>query len=110
MRARPLASRGVRERAMNPTELKMDSAEREFWERIRRRGSMWYLVSKGLAFMILYPAAGLFVFEWAWTPTLLVEGWILGIVAGAFVFMRKELRYRFTLEEEGLPIPDPLDE
>lgn len=95
---------------MNPSELKMSPAERVFWEKVRRRGSMWYLVNKGLAFMILFPLAGVGLFEWDWTPTLLVEGWILGLVAGAFVFMRKELRYRFTLEEEGLPIPDPLDD
>jgi hypothetical protein len=41
---------------------------------------------------------------------LLVEGWLIGFVAGAFFWMRKELRYRFTLEEEGLPLPESRDE
>ena len=34
----------------------------------------------------------------------------IGLIAGAFVWMRKELRYRFTLEEEGLPLSDGGDE
>ena len=41
---------------------------------------------------------------------LLVEGWLIGLFWGAFFFMRKELRYRFTLEHEGLPAPDAWDE
>lgn len=95
---------------MNANEIKMDEQERAFWERIRRRGSLWYLASKGLAFVLLYPALGHFVIGWPFSPRLLVEGWLIGIVAGAFVWMRKELRYRFTLEEEGLPLSDGWDE
>ena len=95
---------------MNANEIKMDLQEREFWERVRVRGSFWYLANKGLAFLILYPAIGHWVIGWAWTPSLLVEGWIAGLVAGAFVWMRKELRFRFTLEEEGLSLPDVGDE
>ncbi len=95
---------------MNANELKMDESERVFWEKIRRRGSFWYLTSKGLTFLLLYPALGYGVMGWAWTPNLLVEGWLIGLAAGAFVWMRKELRYRFTLEEEGLPIPDSREE
>ncbi len=95
---------------MNANELKMDESERLFWEKIRGRGSFWYLTSKGLAFLLLYPALGVWVMGWAWTSSLLVEGWLIGLAAGAFVWMRKELRYRFTLEEEGLPIPDSREE
>jgi hypothetical protein len=95
---------------MNANEIKMDEEERDFWERVRSRGALWYLATKGLAFLVLYPALGYGVIGWAWTPRLLVEGWLIGFVTGAFVWMRKELRYRFTLEEEGLPLPDGWDE
>ena len=95
---------------MNADEIKMDAEERAFWGHVRNRGALWYLVNKGLAFLILYPAIGHWIMGWNWEPRLLVEGWLIGLVAGAFVWMRKELRYRFTLEEEGLPLPDAGDE
>jgi hypothetical protein len=95
---------------MNPEELKMDDEERAFWLRIRQRGAMWYLANKGLAFLILYPSLGVGLVGWDWAPSLMLEGWLIGWVAGSFVWMRKELRYRFTLEEEGLPLPDRWDD
>ena len=49
---------------------------------------------------------GVGVLDWDWSSRLLVEGWMVGLFWGAFFFMRKELRYRFTLEQEGLPVPD----
>ena len=95
---------------MDPRDLKMDESELVFWKQIRRRGAMWYLVNKGLVFLFLYPALGYWVIGWDWQPTLLVEGWCVGLISGAFVWMRKELRYRFTLEDEGRPLTDPRDE
>jgi hypothetical protein len=71
---------------------------------------MWYLVNKGLAFLLLFPALGCWLIGWRWEPGLLVEGWLIGLVCGGFVWMRKELRYRFTLEEDGLTAPDSWDE
>ena len=85
-------------------ELKMDEGERLWWERVRRRGALWYLVNKGLLFLVVLPTLGCLGFGWAWEPELLVEGWIAGLMAGGFVWMRKELRYRFTLADEGLPL------
>ena len=35
---------------------------------------------------------------------------MIGLVCGGFVWMRKELRYRFTLELEGGVVPDTGDE
>jgi hypothetical protein len=95
---------------MDARDLKMDEPELAFWKHVRRRGAMWYLVNKGLVFLVLYPALGHWVIGWDWQPTLLVEGWLIGLVTGAFVWMRKELRYRFTLEDEGRPLPDGWDE
>ena len=95
---------------MNAEELKMDEQERHYWERVRRRGSMWYLVNKGLLFLIAYPAAGHFLMGWPPEPELLVQGWFSGLVCGGLVWMRKELRYRFTLDEEGVPVSDWGDE
>ena len=91
-------------------ELKMHEPERLWWERVRARGSLWYVVSKGLVFLVAFPLLGVGVLDWAWSPRLLVEGWMVGLFWGAFFFMRKELRYRFTLEQEGLPAPDAFDE
>lgn len=85
----------------NPNELKMTEDERLWWSRVRARGSLWYLVSKGLVFLLLFPLLGCYVLGWEWQPALLVEGWIIGLIAGGFVWMRKELRYRFTLDLEG---------
>jgi hypothetical protein len=88
----------------------MDEGERLWWEGVRARGAMWYLVNKGLAFLILYPLLGCYAIGWDWDPTLLVEGWVVGLVCGGFVWMRKELRYRFTLDQEGGILPDRSDE
>lgn len=91
-------------------EIKMHESERLWWQTVRQRGALWYLVSKGLLFLLLFPTLGCSVIGWPWEPTLLVEGWLIGLVCGGFVWMRKELRYRFTLEEEGLPLPEGGDE
>ncbi|MCP4904534.1 MAG: hypothetical protein GY910_06105 [bacterium] len=47
---------------------------------------------------MLYPPLGCYALDWIWQPSLLVEGWLIGLVCGGFVWMRKELRYRFTLD------------
>jgi len=91
-------------------ELKMAEGERLWWERVRRRGAMWYVVNKGLLFLALYPALGCCALGWEWQPTLMLEGWYIGLVCGGFVWMRKELRYRFTLDDEGMALPDGRDE
>jgi hypothetical protein len=95
---------------MNRNELMMDEAEQQWWERTRRRGSLWYLTTKGLLFLVAYPVLGIFVAGWSWQPELLVEGWLIGLVCGGLVWMRKELRYRFTLDEQGRPLPDGPEE
>lgn len=94
----------------DPNEIKMDEGERRWWERIRRRGALWYVVNKGLLFLGLFPAIGCLALGWSWEPRLLAEGWFLGLVSGSLVWMRKELRYRFTLDAEGLAYPDAQDE
>lgn len=95
---------------INPDEIKMGEIERSWWERVRGRGAMWYVVNKGLVFLALYPLLGCTTLGWSWEPTLLAEGWFIGLVCGGFVWMRKELRYRFTLDEEGLRFPHGRDE
>lgn len=94
----------------DPREFKMGEAERLWWGRVRRRGAMWFVVNKGLAFLLLYPLLGCVVIGWDRQPTLWVEGWLIGLVSGSFVWMRKELRYRFTLDDEGLAVSDQQDE
>lgn len=91
-------------------ELKMTESERLWWERVRTRGALWYLVSKGLFFLIAYPLLGCYVAAWEWDPTLMVEGWTIGLVCGGFVWMRKELRYRFTRDCDGGVTPRVGDE
>ena len=93
-----------------PEDIVMNANERFWWEQVRTRGAFWYLANKGLAFLILYPLLGCVAIGWAWQPQLLLEGWIIGLVCGGFVWMRKELRYRFTLDHEGLALSDRSDE
>jgi hypothetical protein len=95
---------------MNSQELKMSRDEQLWWERVRRRCSLWYLVHKGLLFLVAYPLLGHFVAGWSLRPELFVEGWFIGLICGGLVWMRKELRYRFTLEDEGRPLPEGPDE
>lgn len=95
---------------MNPNELRMDESERIWWERVRRRGSLWYLTTKGLLFLGFYPTAGCLVAGWPLSASSLLEGWLLGLVFGGIVWMRKELRYRFTLEAAGEPLPEGPDD
>lgn len=94
----------------DPNEIKMGEVERRWWENVRRRGALWYVVNKGLLFLAAFPAVGCLALGWAWEPRLLAEGWFLGLVSGSLVWMRKELRYRFTLDVEGLAYPDGQDE
>ena len=96
--------------SINADEIKMARDERLWWERIRGRGAMWYVVNKGLLFLVLYPLLGVRVMGWAWEPELLVEGWFIGLVCGGFVWMRKELRYRFTLDHDGIGLPGASDD
>ena len=91
----------------NPEEIMMSSSERIWWAQVRHRGALWYVATKGLAFLLLYPAIGCLAIGWTWQPNLLVEGWLIGLVCGGFVWMRKELRYRFTLDYEGPALSDP---
>jgi sterol desaturase/sphingolipid hydroxylase (fatty acid hydroxylase superfamily) len=78
----------------------MTAGEMLWWERVRSRGAFWYVANKGLAFVLLYPALGYYALGWAWQPQHLTEGWLIGLVCGGFVWMRKELRYHFTLERD----------
>jgi hypothetical protein len=94
----------------HPEELKMDVSERLWWERVRARGALWYVVTKGVFFLVAFPGLGCQVLGWQWTPSLLVEGWLLGLFCGSFLFLRKDLRYRFTMDYEGLPMPESGDE
>lgn len=91
-------------------DLLMDEQELSWWGRVRMKGALWYIVSKGLVFLGAYPTLGCYVMSWEWDPRLLVEGWMIGLFWGAFIYLRKELRFRFTLENAGLPIPDVADE
>ncbi len=88
----------------------MSESEKFWWETIRRRRALWCVANKGLAFFVAYPVLGYFVIGWEWQATLLLEGWLIGLVCGGFVWMRKELRYRFALDQQGLALPDRTDE
>ena len=94
----------------DPRDFKMSEGERLWWERVRRRGAMWFVVNKGLIFLLLHTLLGCLAIGWDWQPTLLVEGWAIGLGCGSFVWMRKELRYRFTLDDEGLAVSDGQDD
>ena len=88
----------------------MTESEMLWWEQVRRRGAFWYVANKGLAFLLLYPLLGYFAIGWHWQSQLLLEGWVIGLVCGGFVWMRKELRYRFTLDHEEFALSDRTDE
>jgi len=78
---------------------RMDEREFGYWQRVRRRGAEWYVVSKGLFFMVGYPVLGHFVIGWEANAELLGEGWLLGLVAGAVMWMRNEIRFQRTSDE-----------
>lgn len=84
----------------------MEPDELAFWSGIRRRGAFWYLVHKGLLFLVFYPLLGHLGPGWAWEPGLFLEAWLIGVVCGGFVWMRKELRYRYTLDHGEALAPD----
>lgn len=95
---------------VDPREIVMDREELEYWGLIRRRGAFWYLIHKGVLFLLFYPLLGHLAAGWAWEPGLFLEAWIIGVVCGGFVWMRKELRYRYTFEHEGRLLPDGSEE
>jgi len=93
-----------------PEDIMMTASEMLWWGRIRGRGAFWYVANKGLAFLLLYPLLGCYALGWAWKPDLLLEGWLVGLVCGGFVWMRKELRYHFTLDHEEFVVPNRSDD
>jgi len=95
---------------VNPHELMMNRDELAFWGRVRRRGAFWYVVNKGLFFLLLYPAVGHLLAGWALDAQLFLEAWLIGLACGGFVWMRKELRFRFTFREQGRLLPDGTDD
>ena len=68
------------------------------------------MANKGLAFSVAYPVLGYFVIGWARQATPLLEGRLIGLVCGGFVWSTKGLRDRFTLDQQGLALPDRTDE
>jgi hypothetical protein len=88
----------------------MGESELAYWQRLRQRGAEWYVVSKGLVFVIAYPLLGSGAFGWPMRAELLGEGWLLGLVMGALMWMRNEIRYRRTLEEQPGWHPDLQDD
>ena len=62
---------------VNPKEIMMDREELAFWEQIRRRGAFWYLVHKGLLFLLAYPLLGHFAIGWDWHPRIFLEAWVV---------------------------------
>jgi len=93
-----------------PEDIMMTATEMLWWERVRGRGAFWYVANKGLAFFLLFPLLGCYALGWAWQPRLLLEGWLIGLVCGGFVWMRKELRYHFTLDREDLVVSNRSDD
>ena len=88
----------------------MSDDEFEYWQRLRQHGVEWYVISKGLAFFVVFPLIGHFGFGWPMGVEVLGEAWLLGLVSGALMWMRNEIRYRRTLEDQPGWHPDLSDD
>ena len=64
---------------------------------------------RGQILVLTYPLIGHFLMLWEATPQLLGEGWLVGLVWGALMWMRNEIRYRRALENAPGWHPDLQD-
>ncbi len=71
----------------------MRAEEARAWASTRRRGVEWYVVSKGLVFLGLHPAASHGLMGVPLSPQLFLEGWLAGLALGGIVWGCRELRF-----------------
>lgn len=90
--------------------LTMDRDEYAHWTRVRARGFEWFVVQKGLVFLLLVPALATLTGVDGFHVESLIFSWFGGLSAGTLVWLRRELRFA-RARDEGLRAPgdDALD-
>jgi hypothetical protein len=77
----------------------MNRREYEYWARVRARGPEWFVVQKGLLFLLAVPL----VSRWlAGTPIsieLASACWMSGLCLGSCVWLRREVRFARSRDE-----------
>jgi hypothetical protein len=81
----------------------MDLPGALWWARVRARGVEWYVVSKGLAFLVAFPLLARSCFEAPLGAELLIESVSIGLGAGVSVWLWRERRYQQAVEQGIIP-------
>lgn len=81
----------------------MTRPELETWERVRERGVEWFVVTKGVGFLLAYPLLAHLALGQPFTAQLLCEGWFVGLVSGFGVWLWRERRYERSVERDAAP-------
>lgn len=88
----------------------MRRREFEYWARVRARGPEWFVVQKGLVFLVAVPALSSFIDGPGFTFELATVCWMTGLGLGSGVWLRRETRFARS-RDEGMRAPgdDALD-
>jgi hypothetical protein len=81
----------------------MSRPELAAWQRARGRGVEWFVMTKGLGFMLVHPLLAHLVSGEPLSAQLFCEGWLAGMVAGSGVWLWRERRYERAVEEGTAP-------
>jgi hypothetical protein len=88
----------------------MDRSEYTRWLRVRARGFEWFVVQKGLLFLVTVPALSALTGGPGFRYEIAVLSWFSGLCAGTVVWYRHEMRFD-RARDAGMRVPgdDPTD-
>lgn len=81
----------------------MSRTEAEAWQRVQARGVEWFVVTKGLGFLIAHSLLAHLAIGEPLSAQLFCEGWLVGLVAGLGVWLWRERRYERAVDEGTAP-------
>jgi len=88
----------------------MRRSEYEYWARVRARGPEWFVVQKGLLFVVAIPLCSGWLTGTKLSIELATVCWMAGLCLGSCVWLRREVRFARS-REDGMRTPgdDALD-
>ena len=79
----------------------MQRGEFEYWARVRARGPEWFVVHKGLVFLLSVPFLSSWLDGQAYSIELAASCWMTGLCLGSGIWLRREMRFSRS-QDEGM--------
>ena len=77
----------------------MGQREYEYWTRVRARGAEWFVVQKGLLFLVAVPLLSHWLDGPGFRFELAAVCWMTGLATGSLVWLRREVRFARSRDE-----------